>query len=258
MKRFVEEFEVVANRRVNREYVILTLQHPGVLPPMLPGQFVEVKVNNAPNTFLRRPISIHDVDMDRNQIKLLVREAGEGTRAMGLEQPGNQLSLVYPLGNGFSLPDRKETKLLLVGGGCGIAPMLFLGKVLKSNGYVPEFLFGARDASGLLELEEFELLGKVHTTTEDGSHGTKGYVIHSPVLRTLHPDIEMIYTCGPDAMMRVIAKYAKEHGIRCEVSLENTMACGIGVCLCCVTDTTQGHKCVCTEGPIFDSKELKW
>ncbi len=258
MKRFAEELEVIANRRINHEYVILTLKHPGTLPPMVPGQFAEVKVNHAANTFLRRPISIHDVDQQNNQLKLLIREAGEGTRSMGQEQAGNRINLVYPLGNGFSMPSRKEDKLLLVGGGCGIAPMLFLGRILKSRGYQPQFLFGARSVSGLLELDEFEQLGKVYTTTEDGSHGTKGYVIHSPVLRTLNPDIDMIYTCGPDAMMRVIAKYAKEHGIRCEVSLENTMACGIGVCLCCVTDTVDGHKCVCTEGPVFDSKELKW
>ncbi len=258
MKRFIDEFEVIGNRRINQEYVILTLKHPGKLPDMLPGQFAEVKANNAPDSFLRRPISIHDIDMANNLIKLLIREVGEGTKSIGQTQVGNHLSLVYPLGNGFSMPASKEAKLLLVGGGCGIAPMLFLGRVLKSNGYKPEFLFGARNASGLLELDEFNLLGKVYTTTEDGSHGTKGYVIHSPVMRTLNPDIDLIYTCGPDAMMRVVAKYAREHGILCEVSLENTMACGIGVCLCCVTDTVDGHQCVCTEGPIFDSKKLKW
>lgn len=258
MKQHIEQLEVIENRRLNHEYVILTLQHPGQLPEMLPGQFVQVKANNAPDTFLRRPISIHDADHRTNRLKLLIQEIGKGTRAMGSEHIGSHLSLVYPLGKGFVLPTSKETKILLVGGGCGIAPMLYLGKELVRNGYQPHFLFGARTADGLLELEEFEKLGPVYTTTEDGSHGTKGYVIHHPTLKTHNPQWDQIYTCGPEAMMRVIAKYSQQHNIACQVSLENTMACGIGVCLCCVTDTTEGHLCVCTEGPVFDSKRLKW
>ena len=133
----------------------------------------------------------------------------------------------------------------------------YYGK-LKEHGITPQFLLGARKAEGLIALEEFNKLGEVHTTTEDGSHGTKGFVIHHPVMRTDSPEIDMIYTCGPDAMMRVVAKYARNHNIKCEVSLENHMACGIGACLCCVTDTIDGHKCTCTEGPVFDSSYLKW
>lgn len=258
IKRFKTAFKVVENRRLNNEYVILTLQHPGTLPEMHPGQFVEVKVNRAEHTFLRRPISIHDVDESRNQLKLLIREVGEGTTLMASEPVGGELDLLFPLGNWFTMPDDTSSRILLVGGGCGIAPMLYMGKKLKSLGFKPTFLFGARTQSGLIELEEFEKLGKVYTTTEDGSHGAKGYVIHSPVLRTLTPEIDHIYTCGPDAMMRVIAKFAAQHDIYCEVSLENMMACGIGVCLCCVADTLSGHQCVCTDGPIFDSKQLKW
>lgn len=258
MKRFTTTFTLVNNQRINHEYVILTLQHPGTLPPMEPGQFAEVKVNRAENTFLRRPLSIHDADYSTNQLKLLIQEVGEGTKVLASEEPGSEISLVYPLGKGFNPPPSKETKILLIGGGCGIAPMMFLGKELKKQGYTPQFLFGARTAEGLLELQKFEQIGPVYTTTEDGSHGTKGYVIHHPVLKTLTPDIEKIYTCGPEAMMRVISKYSKEHNITCEASLENTMACGIGVCLCCVTETTTGHRCVCTEGPVFDTKELKW
>ena len=98
----------------------------------------------------------------------------------------------------------------------------------------------------------------MHITTEDGSVGTKGYVIHHPVMRTQSPEFDMIYTCGPDAMMRVVAKYAGNHQIKCEVSLENHMACGFGACLCCVANTIDGHKCTCTDGPIFDSTYLKW
>lgn len=256
MKKYIDDFKVIKNERLNYEYVILTLQHPDQLPPMQPGQFVEVRVDNGANTFLRRPISIHDIDEKANTMKLLVQEIGEGTRLMGQLKEGDTCNLVYPLGNSFSLPEKP--RVLLVGGGCGIAPLLFMGRHLKANGIEPQFLLGARTSEGLIALEAFKALGAVHTTTEDGSTGTKGYVIHHPVMRTHEPAIDMIYTCGPEAMMKVVAKYAKNHGIKCEVSLENHMACGFGACLCCVADTLDGHKCTCTDGPVFDSTYLKW
>ncbi|TAJ10727.1 dihydroorotate dehydrogenase electron transfer subunit [Marinilabiliaceae bacterium JC017] len=256
MKKYIQDFDVVENKRLNQEFVVLTLQHPYQLPEMFPGQFVEVKVENGPNTFLRRPISIHDVDREKQQIKLLVQEIGEGTQLMGQLQPGDKLNLVYPLGNQFQISP--NDKVLLIGGGCGIAPLLFLGRHLLENGITPRFLLGARSKDGLIELDEFKKLGEVYTTTEDGSEGTKGFVIHHPIMKTQTPDYDQICTCGPEPMMRVVAKYAKNHNIKCQVSLENHMACGIGACLCCVTDTIEGHKCTCTDGPVFDSTYLKW
>nr|WP_319398283.1 dihydroorotate dehydrogenase electron transfer subunit [uncultured Carboxylicivirga sp.] len=256
MKKYIDDFTVISNQRLNHEYVVLTLKHPNKLPHMMPGQFVEVKVENGPDTFLRRPISIHDVDSEANTMKLLVQEIGEGTRLMGTLKEGDKCNLVYPLGNWFSLPDKDN--VLLVGGGCGIAPLLYMGRHLKANGIKPRFLLGARSAEGLIALDEFKELGEVYTTTEDGSEGVKGFVIHHPVMRTQNPEIDWIYTCGPEAMMKVVAKYARNHEIRCQVSLENHMACGFGACLCCVADTIDGNKCTCTDGPVFDSTYLKW
>ena len=256
MKKYIDDFIVIGNKRINPEYVILTLQLHRELPDILPGQFAEVRVDNAPNTFLRRPISIHDVDFGMKQIKLLVQEIGEGTRVMGSLKEGDKLNLVYPLGNSFSDPETKE--VLLVGGGCGVAPLLFLGRKLKENGITPRFLLGARDKDGLIALDEYEKVGEVNVTTEDGSMGTKGFVIHHPLMRTDKPAYDHIFTCGPEPMMKVVAKYAEKHGIKCEVSLENRMACGIGACLCCVTDTKDGNVCTCTDGPVFDSTYLKW
>ena len=103
---------------------------------------------------------------------------------------------------------------------------------------------------------KFEKLGEVYTTTEDGSMGEKGYVTQHSVLHT--DRFDMIYTCGPKPMMVSVAKYAKAHGIECEVSLENRMACGVGACLCCVENTDEGHLCVCKEGPVFNIKKLLW
>ena len=108
----------------------------------------------------------------------------------------------------------------------------------------------------LLQLEEFAKYGEVYTTTEDGSHGEKGYVTQHSILNKVR--FEQIYTCGPKPMMVAVAKYAKSNQIECEVSLENTMACGIGACLCCVENTTEGHLCVCKEGPVFNINKLLW
>lgn len=257
MKKYIDDFTVIKNERLNDNFVILTLKHPGILPDVAPGQFVEVRVDHAPHTFLRRPISIHDIDRKENTMKLLVMIVGEGTQTMGELKEGETLNLVYPLGNGFSLPKEKK-RVLLVGGGCGVAPLLYLGRCLKESGIEPQFLLGARKKEGLIALDEFKKVGTVHITTEDGSKGTKGFVIHHPVMATEKPEIDMICTCGPEVMMKVVAKYAKAHGIQCEVSLENTMACGVGACLCCVVDTVKGHICTCTEGPVFDAEVLKW
>ncbi len=255
-KKFIDDFLVVENRRHTHEFVVLTLQHPGTLPVMVPGQFVEARVDGSPATFLRRPLSVHDVDYRLNRMKLLIQEVGDGTRRLARMQPGELLNLVYPLGRGYTLPD--SPRVLVVGGGCGVAPLLFLGRYLKEHDITPRFLMGARHAGGLVELEAYRQLGEVYVTTEDGSQGHKGFVIHHPVMKTFEPDFDWIYTCGPDAMMRVLAKYARHHHLRCQVSLENSMACGFGACLCCVTSTVEGNKCTCVDGPVFDSNYLQW
>lgn len=163
---------------------------------------------------------------------------------------------MLPLGNCFTMPEKASDKLLLVGGGVGTAPMLYLGEQLAKKGCKPTFLLGARSDKDLLQLEQFAAYGEVYTTTEDGSHGEKGYVTQHSILNKVC--FEQIYTCGPKPMMMAVAKYAKSKGISCEVSLENMMACGIGACLCCAENTTEGHLCVCKEGPVFNINKLLW
>lgn len=255
-KKFIEDFTVIANERQTSEFVVLTLKHPGQLPRMTPGQFAEVRVDNTTGAYLRRPLSIHDVDYQSNTIKLLIQDVGPGTHHLSNLSINSYVNLVYPLGRGYDLPD--SPNVLLVGGGCGVAPLLFLGRHLKENGITPRFLVGARSKTDLVELNAYNELGDVFVTTEDGSMGTKGYVIHHPVMKTFEPDFEWLYTCGPEPMMKVLAKYSRERNIKCQVSLENTMACGIGACLCCVTPTIEGHKCTCIDGPVFDANYLKW
>lgn len=256
MKKFMMDLVVKRNEVLNSQYSLLVLTATEKLPEMLPGQFVEVRVDNSPSTFLRRPISINFVDYANNELWLLIQIVGNGTRKMCELKAGEVVNLLFPLGNSFSLPESKEAKLLLVGGGVGIAPLLYMGFYLKERGYSCNFLLGGRSQENLLQLSEFERYGDVYTTTEDGSHGERGFVTQHSLLGS--SKFDLIYTCGPTPMMKAVAAYATKTSTNCEVSLENTMACGIGSCLCCVTDSTDGHVCVCTDGPVFNITKLKW
>lgn len=244
------------NKQLSNQYSLLILTSPEKLPEILPGQFAEVRVDGSSTTFLRRPISIHYVDYEANELWILIQIVGDGTKRMAEMKAGESLNMLIPLGNSFSLPQNKDSKVLLVGGGCGVAPLLYLGAHLKTAGFEVNFLLGARSKADLLQLCEYEQFGNVYTTTEDGSHGERGYVTQHSALNG--SNFDYIYTCGPTPMMKAVARYALKTKANCEVSLENTMACGIGACLCCVTDTTEGHLCVCTEGPVFNITKLKW
>jgi len=255
MAKRIENLKVIGNKRLNNDFFTLELSGNIKIPDFKPGQFAQVRVEGSPETFLRRPISIHDVDYERNMFKLLIQIAGKGTNTLSKLRNGDMLNLIYPLGNFFTLPVEKE-QILLVGGGCGIAPLLFLGKYLKSNGYIPDIVLGFRNSDMIIEFEEYQKIGSVFITTEDGSMGEKGYVTKHSVFSTRKYD--RIYCCGPDSMMKAIAFYCKKNNIACEVSLENLMACGIGACLCCIVDTVKGNLCTCIDGPVFNIIDLKW
>ena len=256
MKKSVLDLTVVENTRVNEKYVLIKLTHGQPLPEMLPGQFVEIRVDGTGKTFLRRPISINFVDKERNQLWLLVAVVGDGTRHIAQVKEGEVLNCVLPLGNGFTMPSDASQRVLLVGGGVGVAPLLYMGAEMKRMGCEPVFLLGARSKKDLLLLDEFARYGRVLVTTEDGSQGEQGFVTNHSVWGS--EPFDRIATCGPKPMMVAVAKAAREKGIPCEVSLENMMACGVGACLCCVEKTAEGNLCVCKEGPVFDINRLLW
>lgn len=256
MKKYVKDLTVKAVEFPHELYVLLKLTDTEPLPETRPGQFVEVKVEGSPRTFLRRPISINYVDREKNELWLLIKKVGEGTRQLAELRTGDRLNLVFPLGNGFSPVQKAGERVLLVGGGVGVAPLLDYGKYLKDNGAEPLFLLGARSQSDLLELELFSEIAPVCVTTEDGTEGEKGFVTQHSLLN--RERFDRISVCGPKPMMVSVARYAKATGTPCEVSLENLMACGLGACLCCVEKTVKGHVCVCKEGPVFDINDLTW
>lgn len=255
MKKFLIDFKIVKNERLSDSYSLFVLEPiNGELPEMQPGQFVQVEVPNSKSTYLRRPISINYVDYANNQLWLLVRKAGEGTSSLMKLAESDVVNLMLPLGNGFTIFPGET--MLLIGGGVGVAPLLYLGKKAKEAGANVKFLLGARTENDLLELEQFEAVGDVFVSTENGGKGEKGFVTQHSVLNS--GSFSRIACCGPMPMMKAVAKIAKDKSIECEVSLENVMACGLGACLCCVEDTVEGNVCVCKEGPVFNIKRLKW
>lgn len=255
MQKLNKSLKLLENRWVTDEYFVLKLQAGQEVKDILPGQFVQVRVDNSDSTFLRRPISVYDTDTNLNTLDLLIKIAGKGTLTLSGLESGADLSLVYPLGNSFTVPDVPE-RILLVGGGVGVAPLFLAGKKLTMSGMDVEFLLGYRTDKQVIDLEIFSSIGKVNLTTEDGSTGVKGFVTDHTVISKGRFD--RIYCCGPDLMMKAVASLAKKYGITCEVSLENLMACGFGACLCCIEETVNGNLCACTDGPVFNINDLKW
>lgn len=256
MKKYILDLKVRETVAVGKQFVLLRLTDSEPLPEMLPGQFVEVRVDNTPSVLLRRPISIHYYNKENNELGLLVQLIGDGTRWMATLKAGDTLNVVLPLGNGFTLPTSTDESPLLVGGGVGVAPLLYLGMKLKEMGVTPTFLLGSRTENELMQIDEFKEYGPVYITTENGAVGEKGYVTQHSVLA--NNKFSQVYTCGPKPMMMAVARWAKSANVPCEVSLENKMACGVGACLCCVEDTKEGNVCVCKEGPVFSIDKLSW
>ncbi|MBR1784506.1 MAG: dihydroorotate dehydrogenase electron transfer subunit [Bacteroidales bacterium] len=248
----VHNFTIIQRIEHGERYFALVLAHGGTLQSPAPGQFVEALVEDCPGVMLRRPISVHDADPQAGTLTLMVQIVGRGTRKLATLREGDRLNLVYPLGHGFTTEGCK--KPLLVGGGAGIAPLLLLAKTLQANEVQPTVLLGGRTAELIPARDAFASLCTLHTATDDGSLGHRGLVVEHPVFNDSY---DMIYACGPTPMMKAVARSAAQRGVECEVSLENVMACGVGACLCCVTDTDHGHRCVCKDGPVFNIKNMR-
>jgi dihydroorotate dehydrogenase electron transfer subunit len=219
-----------------------------------PGQFMMVRGGEwgmAP--LLPRPMSYLSGGQTPS---MLIKLQGEGTVRMGRAEPGEPFALLGPLGNGWRAHDPSRRQLL-VGGGVGIAPLLFLARELSAQGAKPNLLYGGRSARDLPLAEDVLELCKVDFSTEDGSRGIHGRVTDL-LPRYLNRDVE-VYTCGPDRMMASVAEKCASLNVPCEVSLEAPMACGFGICLGCAVPTKGGgYLYACAEGPCVDAQRVDW
>lgn len=223
-----------------------------------PGQFISVYTQDK-SALLPRPISICETDVANNRLRIVYRVAGKGTAEFSRYKTGHRVDILGTLGNGFPLEKAEGKRLFLMGGGIGIPPMLSVAKAIKNVASV-DVIVGYRDKE-LFLVEDLEKYASVHAATEDGSVGTKGTVMNVIEEKKLEADI--IFACGPMPMLRVIKKYAAENKIAAYISLEERMACGVGVCLGCVVKTTKtdhhshvNNARICTDGPVYNAEDV--
>lgn len=243
--------EILSNRRVGPDVFRMEIASPFLAEESVPGQFLQVRIEGS-GLLLRRPLGIAEADAGAGTIAMYYRVVGKGTAALAEMKPGQTVNCLGPLGQGFSL---KSERPLLVGGGMGLAPLLFLAQRFQGKGAV---LMGGRNKAEVFWADFFSPFAKqVFTTTDDGSVGEKGFT--TSLLPTLLEKyrFDVLFTCGPDIMMRKIWEIAEKADVPCQVSLERRMACGLGACLSCVIDTTDGgRKKVCQDGPVFWAQEV--
>ncbi|TKJ34053.1 hypothetical protein CEE39_03075 [bacterium (candidate division B38) B3_B38] len=252
-------------------YWLLSLHSPQIASAAAPGQFVMLKIDKSFDPLLPRPMSIHSVikeDNNRIGFTILYKVMGKGTRLLSEKRSGESLVVIGPLGKGFNLNHISSgCEPIVVGGGIGIAPLLFLAHKLLERGWTPSVLLGANSQQELLRLDEFESSGLIpKVSTEDGSKGVKGMV--TDLLGSYLEDRKgvhgEVFACGPSPMLEKVASQAKEYGLNSQLSLEQRMACGLGACLGCVVrirdkeGSQLSFQRVCTEGPVFNGEDIIW
>ena len=254
--------QIVSNERDTDSYFRLVLSAPQIAPLIEPGQFAHVRIPPLKDALLRRPFSIFQVAGDT--FSILYKNVGKGTDALARMRAGEELSVIAPLGHGFTIPKAGGETPLLVAGGYGMAAMFLLAQRSPQKGIV--FVGGRRRVDILCEKEFAALSWEVRATTEDGSHGEKGLVTQPllAALRTPHSALRTrkLFACGPTPMLKAVGKIAADFNLPCELSMDEHMCCGVGVCLTCVipvkTDGGWEYQRTCTEGPVFDSQQIVW
>jgi dihydroorotate dehydrogenase electron transfer subunit len=254
--------QIISNERDTDSYFRLVLCAPQISPLIQPGQFAHVRVLPMKDALLRRPFSIFQVSGDT--FSILYKTVGKGTERLSRMRVGEELSVVAPLGHGFIVPKSGGEIPLLVAGGYGMAAMYLLAERSPQKGIV--FVGGRRRVDILCE-KEFHLLGwEVRATTEDGSHGEKGLVTQPLLTEIQNSKFKIknckLFACGPTPMLRAVGVIAEEYKLPAELSMDEHMCCGVGVCLTCVIPvrTSDGweYQRTCTEGPVFDSRVVAW
>ncbi len=256
---YLENCKVTAHQQVNETDYIITLQTDQIARVSEAGQFVQVKVTEGFEPILRRPLSIHTVDREKKEIKLYYQILGKGTEILSKVREEEIINLLGPLGTGFDTA-LENSKALLIGGGLGQAPLLYLAEELERKKNTVFLALGTRDEVSLRNVVCFDdVCQEVSLATEDGSVGFKGYITDNlpEIIETFKP--ERIYACGPSPMMKKIKEIAKTYQIPCQLSLETRMACGIGVCLGCTvkpSDQSKPYLKACVDGPVFWAEEV--
>lgn len=249
MKEIEKNFTIIENRKLTHKTYLLRLKSEGLETPK-PGQFVNITI---PGKYLRRPISIHDYDSEKEELILLYDVAGEGTFILSKLMPNEKLNLLVNLGNGFHLPNDVK-KPVLLGGGIGSAPLMYLARFLVYNGVVPEVVLGFNSEKDNFAMDKIlrDIGIATYISTVDGTQGTKGFV--TDAIRENNLTFDYFYACGPMPMLKALTMLESDG----QISVESRMGCGFGACMCCSIQTMDGSKRICKEGPVFKKNELIW
>ncbi len=246
--------KVLSNEEIASGIHKISIERKKGFGEILPGQFLHIKCGQEEGVLLRRPISVSYAD--EREISLIIRKAGRGTTLLCNSNIGQDWDILGPLGNGFTI-NEKYKKVMVVGGGIGVAPLLELTKGLKEKN--TDVLLGYKEEPFLVE--EFEKYASVSVTTENGSQGHKGFINELVVKQLKEQKPDMLYACGPEAMLKEIQTLCKEYNVESQISLEERMACGVGACLVCACKLKKdktGHiyAKTCKDGPVFLGEEV--
>ncbi len=261
-----EKVQVLWNKKIDSlVYKIGLTGHPGYVDAT-PGQFVMLRISDQLSPLLRRPFSIHRVipaEKGGNGIEVLYKVVGEGTRQISLLEPGDTVDLLGPLGKGFQISD-SDRSIMMVAGGIGVAPLVFLASTLIKEGIRPSacrIFIGGRSKADLLCRDDFSNLNMpVYLTTEDGTEGEKGLITLAMEEQIKKRPPDVIYACGPPGMLKAVIDRAKTDAIACQVSIETMMACGMGACLGCAVenrDPNEKYWHACLDGPVFNAEAIR-
>ncbi len=253
MGKIKMEAKIIRQDEIATDIYSMVIQAPEIAGQAVPGQFIDLYSADG-SKLLPRPISLCEIDRVAGTLRIVYRIAGKGTKEFSMLTSDHAITILGPLGNGFT---KKDKKAILIGGGIGIPPMLQLAKELTCE---KSIVLGFRDEEFLSE--EFEPYGTVYKSSDNGAIGVKGTVMDA--IREYGIEGTEIYACGPTPMLRAIRSYALEHGIEAQLSLEERMACGVGACLACVCKSKEiddhsqvKNKRVCKDGPVFYAEEVE-
>ena len=261
--------KILSRKEVAPNIYLIKLKAPEVAQEALPGQFIHIKCSKDNYPLLRRPLSIHRIDKEKGEIHILFQVVGEGTKLLSQRVIGDDLDIMGPTGNGFNIYPESR-KIIIIGGGIGVAPLLALCEESKRQGKEVRVLIGAQKKELVIGEENFRKLGaKVDVATNDGSYKYKGLV--TDLLERIIKEgwlADQVFACGPKLKLKKVVEISLDAHIDCQISLEERMACGIGACLGCVckikTKNKKGNKVkyefkrVCVDGPIFEGSEVVW
>ncbi len=237
--------KIISKREIAINQIELLLENEKLAKEAQPGQFVNINIGSEAH-ILRRPISI--CDAYDNITRIVFELKGDGTKILSEKNVGETIDVLGPLGTGFTV--KKDAKAVVLGGGLGSFPLLFLAKNLTN----PKVFLGFRDKEMVCMEEDFSACGETVIATDNGTYGYNGFAINAAAQAI--EDCDIIYACGPTPMLRAVKALAEEKGKMAEISMEQRMGCGIGACLVCVCKTTSGYDKVCQKGPVFDAKEV--